>query len=302
MDQNFKSFLKLSTFALMVMLMAACSSSKVDEGEVSAPADAVASDGKPVEANTDAVPAAPPADNAASLSTPPAPDSLAGNPDAAMPAPIAQIPEPSAPIQEPAVVSEPAPIMESAPIAEVAQKKTSKKSHKKHGKKTHAEPMNGGKGSTYTVKKGDTLMKIAFENYGDLYRWKDVYEANKQAIADPNHVPPGTQLVLNGAGAVQVEHRGEQYLIKQGDTLGTISNDVYGTPRKWKKLWNNNRDLIKNPNHIYSGFYLFYQPEGRLSHDKNKKGASESSDSAAVAQPSQPREPASNAPVQPVAK
>jgi hypothetical protein len=51
---------------------------------------------------------------------------------------------------------------------------------------------------------------------------------------------------------------GERYLIKQGDTLGSISGSVYGTPRKWKKIWETNKDLIKDPNRIFSGFYISY--------------------------------------------
>jgi hypothetical protein len=53
-------------------------------------------------------------------------------------------------------------------------------------------------------------------------------------------------------------HNGDKYLIKHGDTLGTISNDLYGTSSKWKKLWKNNRELIKDPNRIFAGFYLYY--------------------------------------------
>jgi hypothetical protein len=102
-------------------------------------------------------------------------------------------------------------------------------------------------------------MKIAFENYGDLYKWKDIYQQNHDAIKNPNDVPPGTVLHLDKPSVpVAIERNGDQYLIKSGDTLGTISNDVYGTKAKWKKIWNNNKQLIKDPNKIYAGFYLFY--------------------------------------------
>ena len=50
-------------------------------------------------------------------------------------------------------------------------------------------------------------------------------------------------------------------------TLGSISHTVYGSTRKWKKLWENNRQLIKDPNKIYAGFYLYYQPEGNLTNE-----------------------------------
>lgn len=219
------------------------------------------------------------------LDTAPAPMTESGPvADAGAPAtPIADAP-PTAntstevPVDTAMVASEPAPVEENATSAEntavaavddtgsspvVDEEDTGAK--KKKRKKGHAAV--SGDGMHYTVRRGDTLMKIAFENYGDLYRWREIYEANRDQISDPNQVPPGTELTLNGAGMVTIERNGEQYLIKSGDTLGTISNDVYGTPRKWKRLWENNRQLIKDPNKIYAGFYLYYQPDGKLTGD-----------------------------------
>lgn len=127
---------------------------------------------------------------------------------------------------------------------------------------TASAPPSGGAGE-YTVKSGDTLMKIAFETYGDLFKWKEILEANRDRITDPNHLASGTVLKLDTpANPVSIERNGTPYMIKQGDTLGTISNDVYGTKTKWKTIWENNRQLIKDPNKIYAGFYLYYQPDG----------------------------------------
>lgn len=116
-------------------------------------------------------------------------------------------------------------------------------------------------GSTqgYMIQRGDTLMKIAFETYGDLYQWKKIYEMNRDKIPDPNNLVAGVQLTLEQPmSPVSIERNGERYLIKSGDTLGTISRDVYGTSGKWKRLWENNSQLIRDPNKIYAGFYLYY--------------------------------------------
>lgn len=103
-------------------------------------------------------------------------------------------------------------------------------------------------------------MKIAFETYGDLYKWKDIYEANKDHISNPNALSAGTVLKLDAPSTpVTVAKNGNPYLIKDGDTLGTISTDVYGTKTKWKKIWKNNKQLIHDPNKIYAGFYLYYK-------------------------------------------
>jgi nucleoid-associated protein YgaU len=110
-------------------------------------------------------------------------------------------------------------------------------------------------------------MRISWEQYGTLFRWREIYQANKSRIADPNHVPPGTTIELPSDGrnpAAAAEHNGEQYLIVKGDTLGKISGKVYGTLQKWKKLWENNRQLIRDPNKIYAGFYLYYVPETKM--------------------------------------
>jgi len=50
--------------------------------------------------------------------------------------------------------------------------------------------------STYVVKKGDTLSKIAKEHYGDANHWKKIFEANRDQIQDPDLIHPGQTLRL----------------------------------------------------------------------------------------------------------
>jgi nucleoid-associated protein YgaU len=64
---------------------------------------------------------------------------------------------------------------------------------------TAAKPAAGAKpGSTYTVKRGDTLAKIAEAVYGDKKAWKRIFRANRGEIADADVVPVGTVLRLPG--------------------------------------------------------------------------------------------------------
>lgn len=49
---------------------------------------------------------------------------------------------------------------------------------------------------TYVVKAGDSLSKIAKELLGDANRWKEIYEANKDTIKDPNTLNVGQKLVI----------------------------------------------------------------------------------------------------------
>jgi len=44
---------------------------------------------------------------------------------------------------------------------------------------------------THTIKDGDTLMKLAQRYLGDAQRWRELYEANRSRIADPQLLPIG---------------------------------------------------------------------------------------------------------------
>jgi nucleoid-associated protein YgaU len=46
----------------------------------------------------------------------------------------------------------------------------------------------------YVVQPGDSLSKIAGELMGDATRWKEIWEANKDQIKDPNLIQIGQEL------------------------------------------------------------------------------------------------------------
>ncbi len=151
---------------------------------------------------------------------------------------------------------------------------------------------------SYTVRSGDTLMMIAYENYGDIGAWRKILDANRDKLASPTALKPGMVLNLDGVGNRPSQPEGEKYKIRSGDTLAKISADVYGTPKKWKKIYENNRELIKNPNRIYAGFYLYYtlSPEDIQERDSFKSQPSTLGKSE-VSEP--PRDPASSETVSP---
>lgn len=126
---------------------------------------------------------------------------------------------------------------------------------------SEAPDMDSGSNGTYTVKKGDTLMWIAFKIYGDYGKWADLSRQNGNIVTINegqvlNYTEPAERFVWNP--------KGNPHTIVNGETLGTISNDKYGTPAKWKSIFDNNRPMIKDPNLIFAGFTLYYIPSRDL--------------------------------------
>jgi nucleoid-associated protein YgaU len=50
--------------------------------------------------------------------------------------------------------------------------------------------------TTYTVKSGDTLSKIAKEYLGDANAYMDIFNANRDQLTDPNSIKPGQVLKI----------------------------------------------------------------------------------------------------------
>jgi nucleoid-associated protein YgaU len=59
-----------------------------------------------------------------------------------------------------------------------------------------AVPTTGTSETTYTVKAGDTLSKIAKEKLGDANAYMDIFNANKGLLTDPNKIKPGQVLKI----------------------------------------------------------------------------------------------------------
>jgi nucleoid-associated protein YgaU len=46
---------------------------------------------------------------------------------------------------------------------------------------------------------------------------------------------------------------GKTYTVVKGDTLSKIAKQFYGSAGQWKKIYEANKDVIKNPDLIYPG-------------------------------------------------
>ncbi len=83
----------------------------------------------------------------------------------------------------------PEPLVET-PIAKKSASATKEVSRTTAHATTHAAQ------KTYTVKKGDTLSKIAQNCLGSSHRWRVIYNANRERIPNVNQLKVGTTLVI----------------------------------------------------------------------------------------------------------
>lgn len=107
--------------------------------------------------------------------------------------------------------------------------------------------------SEYTVKKGDYLAKIAGMRYiyNNPKAWPRIYRANRDKIKDPNLIYPGWVLKIPH-GIVK------QITVIPGDCLWKIAGFswIYDNPLEWPKIYEANKDKIKDPDLIYPGQVL----------------------------------------------
>ena len=59
----------------------------------------------------------------------------------------------------------------------------------------NAKPQ-AAQGSTYTVQAGDTLSKIAKEQFGNANDYMKIFNANKDQLTDPDKIKPGQVLKI----------------------------------------------------------------------------------------------------------
>jgi ABC-type nitrate/sulfonate/bicarbonate transport system substrate-binding protein/LysM repeat protein len=59
------------------------------------------------------------------------------------------------------------------------------------------------------------------------------------------------------AATAKAEKAGaQQYIVKPGDTLARLAEQFYSSANKWEKIYEANKDQVKNPNYIFVGMKL----------------------------------------------
>jgi nucleoid-associated protein YgaU len=74
------------------------------------------------------------------------------------------------------------------------------------------------------------------------------------APQDKDDDMPDFSDVQSGASSTAPEAEAhETYEVKSGDSLSKIAKRVYGNASDWKKIYEANRDLLKDPDKIFPG-------------------------------------------------
>ncbi|MCK4659711.1 MAG: LysM peptidoglycan-binding domain-containing protein [Phycisphaerae bacterium] len=130
----------------------------------------------------------------------------------------------------------------------------------------------------HVVRKGDTLTKIARRYYGSSSPGivTAIFEANRQVMRSPHEVVEGSRLRLPmvegvsppdepAAGADLRQAQADAlrdtrrapayrwYKVQKGDLLGTIAQKQLGTSRRWKEIFELNRDICPDARHLPCG-------------------------------------------------
>ncbi len=84
-------------------------------------------------------------------------------------------------------------------------------------------------------------------------KWQDLFNANKDILgSNPELIHPGTTINLPGQ-EVAANHAGN-YVVKSGDSLWKISQDLLGDGSRWNELYQANASIIgDNPRLIMPG-------------------------------------------------
>lgn len=94
----------------------------------------------------------------------------------------------------------------------------------------------------YTVKRGDSLWRIAEERLGDGTRYVELVALN-QAVLDgrPDFLLPGTVLKV----PVADDSSGDSYVVQPGDTLSEIAEDQLGDADAYPSIFRASRDTVQ---------------------------------------------------------
>jgi len=140
---------------------------------------------------------------------------------------------------------------------------------------TPALRVETGAEKTYTVKSGDTLTSIASSQLPGKGGLKAILESNKTVLSNPNKLRVGMTLKIPASVAAIEPAKVDapkkidpaapaetasivpsEYTVQSGDTLERIARKIFNDGRKWKELYEWNRDQLPDPSRLRLGQVL----------------------------------------------
>jgi len=114
---------------------------------------------------------------------------------------------------------------------------------------THVAKERAEETYPYTVKRGDSLWKIAKEHLGDSTRYVELVQLNRDVLGDqPDFLTPGTVLRL----PVEAQRANESYFVEPGDTLSEIARHQLGDPEDYPEIFDASRSTVQPDGHHLS--------------------------------------------------
>lgn len=133
----------------------------------------------------------------------------------------------------------------------------------------NAASMPQGETSTYIVRDGDDLTSIAIRLYGHAGGAQAIWSVNRDRLSDPNMLPIGLELRIPPAWSVpavqpnplagqviEPGRRPAKVRVGQGETLESLAQRFYGDRAMAPRLFEANRDQLRNPHLVVAGMEL----------------------------------------------
>jgi len=99
----------------------------------------------------------------------------------------------------------------------------------------------------YTVKRGDSLWKIADRLLGDGARYVEIVDLNQDVLnGRPDFITSGTVLkVPSESNEPDADDLADHYVVEPGDTLSTIAEARLGDPMRYPETFDASRDTVQ---------------------------------------------------------
>ncbi len=124
-------------------------------------------------------------------------------------------------------------------------------------------------GATYVVRDGDDLTGIATRLFGHPAAASAIWSLNRDRLTNPDLLPIGMTLRMpptaaayvgradgGQANLIQPSSRPGRVRVGPGETLETLARRFYGDPAMASRLWDANRDQLRNPALLVAGMEL----------------------------------------------